>query len=231
MQDNPHEGHRRRVREEFLANGFGENTPPHKFLEMLLFYSIPRKDTNVLAHKLLERFGSLAGVLDASAEELEKIPGITENTAALLKLIVPTARKYQSDKCEIKNRYESIDDICEFLLSKYFGFNEEVFAVTSLSLNGRILGFDILSSGSPFSVAVSSRSVVETALRRNAACVIISHNHPGSSALPSSEDIQVTALLKEALAHVNVRLSDHIIIADGDYVSLAHSRGLEEIFV
>lgn len=230
MQENLHEGHRRRVKAEFLENGFKENTPPHKFLEMLLFYSIPRKDTNALAHKLIEEFGSLAGVLDAPPAELIKIPGITENTAALLKLIVPVARRYQTDKHGLKDRYESIDDICEFLLSKYFGFSEEVFAVTSLSLNGRILGFDILASGEAVSVAVSSRKVIETVLKRSASCVIISHNHPGGPALPSSEDIQVTVSLKEALSHVNVKLADHIIIADGDYVSLAHSRGFEEIF-
>lgn len=230
MSDNLHEGHRRRVKAEFLENGFSENTPPHKFLEMLLFYSIPRRDTNALAHMLLEEFGTLAGVLDAPAEELIKIPGITENTAVLLKLVVPVARKYQSDKQSAKNSYESIDEICEFLLSKYFGFNEEIFSVTSLSLNGRILGFDIISSGETNAVAVSSRKVIETVLKRGASCVIISHNHPGGPALPSGEDIQVTRALKEALSHVNVKLADHVIIADGDYVSLANSRGFEEIF-
>lgn len=230
MPENLHEGHRQRVRTEFLENGFGENTPPHKFLEMLLFYSIPRRDTNALAHKLIEEFGSLAGVLDASAEELMKIPGITENTAVLLKLIVPVARRYQADRKAAKDRYESIDDICDFLLSKYFGYSKEVFAVTSLSLSGRILGFDILASGEVSAVAFSSRKVIETVLKRNAACVIISHNHPDGPALPSSEDIEVTVALKEALAHVNVKLADHIIISDGDYVSLAHSRGFAEIF-
>ena len=111
MEESVHSGHRERVRQDFLKNGFNEDTPPHKIIEMLLFYSIPRKDTNVTAHELLNRFGSIAGIIDAPVEQLVKVPGVSMNTAALIKLIMPVARRYLSDKSANVDKYTNIDDI------------------------------------------------------------------------------------------------------------------------
>ena len=97
---NPHEKHRQRVRKEFLENGFSDATPPHKILEMLLFYSIPRKDTNEIAHALLNRFGSISGVVDATPTELMSIDGIGESSVALIKLLIPIFRQYKSGTVE-----------------------------------------------------------------------------------------------------------------------------------
>ena len=230
MEESVHSGHRERVRQDFLKNGFNEDTPPHKIIEMLLFYSIPRKDTNVTAHELLNRFGSIAGIIDAPVEQLVKVPGVSTNTAALIKLIMPVARRYLTDKSANVDKYTNIDDICRYLMSRYVGFNKEVFSVTSFSGSGRMLGFDILSTGSISEVNISTREVIETVLKRQAVCAIIAHNHPGGVAVPSKDDVDVTENIKNALNHISVRLLDHIVIAGDDYVSMAQSRIFKYLF-
>ena len=230
MEESVHSGHRERVRQDFLKNGFNEDTPPHKIIEMLLFYSIPRKDTNVTAHELLNRFGSIAGIIDAPVEQLVKVPGVSTNTAALIKLIMPVARRYLTDKSANVDKYTNIDDICRYLMSRYVGFNKEVFSVTSFSGSGRMLGFDILSTGSISEVNISTREVIETVLKRQAVCAIIAHNHPGGVAVPSKDDVDVTENIKNALNHISVRLLDQIVIAGDDYVSMAQSRIFKYLF-
>ena len=131
MADGIHDGHRKRVRKEFLENGFSESTPEHKVLEMLLFYSIPRRDTNELAHELINRFGSISAVLDASPKELMKIKGVSENTAALIKLILPVARMYTKNKKDSVLQLDDCDHLYKFLSGKYLGYNKEIFAITS----------------------------------------------------------------------------------------------------
>lgn len=230
MEENVHSGHRERVRREFLKNGFDEDTPPHKIMEMLLFYSIPRKDTNEIAHELVSRFGSIAGIIDAPVEELVKVNGVNTNTAALIKLIMPVARRYMFDKKRNTHKYSNIDEVGNYLLSRYIGYSKEVFSITSFSGSGSILGFDILSEGDVSEVSISTRTVIEAVLKRQAVCAIMAHNHPDGVAVPSDDDIAVTSNIKNALAHINVRLLDHIIIADGDYVSMAQSRLYKHIF-
>ena len=230
MEENVHSGHRERVRKEFLKNGFDEDTPPHKIMEMLLFYSIPRKDTNEIAHELVSRFGSIAGIIDAPVDELVKVNGVNTNTAALIKLIMPVARRYMFDKKRNTHKYSNIDEVGNYLLSRYMGYSKEVFSITSFSGSGSILGFDILSEGDVSEVSISTRTVIEAVLKRQAVCAIIAHNHPDGVAVPSDDDIAVTENIKNALAHINVRLLDHLIIADGDYVSMAQSRLYKQIF-
>ena len=122
MGEGVHDGHRERVKQEFLKNGFNESTPAHKIIEMLLFYSIPRKDTNEIAHELLNRFGSVSGILDAPAERLTEVKGVTLNTAALIKLIIPIARRYSLEKGTKTENYSTLDEVCRYLMQRYFGY-------------------------------------------------------------------------------------------------------------
>ena len=231
MEKCVHDGHRQRLKEEFWAKGFDENTPPHKIMEMLLFYSIPRKDTNEIAHNLINRFGgTVSGVLDASVEELVKVDGVSHHTAALIKLMVPIVRCYLTEKNEKKNVYSNLDEVCDFLVQKYISYTKEMFSVISFSGSGRKLGFDILGEGNVAEVNVSIREVVETAINRKAVSVIIAHNHPDGVAIPSQGDIAVTRKIQSALSHINIKLLDHIIIGGDDYVSLCQSRLYRDIF-
>lgn len=230
MEKGVHDGHRKRVKQEFLKNGFNESTPPHKILEMLLFYSIPRKDTNEIAHELINRFGSVSGVFEAPIEELTKVNGVSLHTASLLKLMLPIIRCYINEKGAKKISYSNIDEVCNYLVQQYIGYNKEVFSIISFGGNGRMLGFDKLSEGNVSEVNISVREVIETVLKRNAVCVIMAHNHPNGLALPSNEDIAVTRNIHSALSHINVKLIDHIIIGDDDYVSMEQSQWYRDIF-
>lgn len=232
MADNLHKGHRKRLKEEIISQDFPESTPPHKILEMLLFYGIPRKDTNVIAHELLNKFGSIRGVIQAPPEELFQVKGMTENAVALIKLIMPIARRYETEsKANLNRKFESIDAIGEFLVKKHLGYGIETFAITTFKPNGELISCDILSKGDMATVPLTTKSIVQTVLKYKAPCAIISHNHINGSAMPSMADIKMTKAVKDTLASIGVNLLDHIIIADNDFVSLAQSKDFRALFI
>lgn len=231
MANHSHEEHRKRVREEFLKVGINEATPPHKVLEMLLFFAIPRKDTNEIAHDLLDYFGgSIANVLEASPEELQEVKGIGPYAASLIALIIPLLRIYETEKQEKRLSFNNMEAVYKFLERKYFGYDKEVFAITCFNGRGEVCGFEILNKGDVASVNISTRQIIETVLHKKALCVVISHNHPNGVALPSSEDITLTQNISSALSHINVQLMDHVIFAGNDYVSMRQTNGLRYLF-
>ena len=230
MDKNPHERHRKRVRDKFLAGGFNDGTPDHEILEMVLFYSIPRRDTNELAHTLIDTFGSLSGVFKASADELMKVEGIGENSVALIKLIMEVARAYARDEKKKAAYFSSMDEIGTYLLGRYAGIKEEMFTLLSLNSAGKMLSFDEIARGDISQVAVSTRKILETVIRTGANAVVLAHNHPGGIAIPSSEDLSATEAVKNVLAHLDVKLLDHLILAEGDYVSLRQSEKFTYLF-
>ncbi len=230
MAKGVHDGHRKRVKQEFLKNGFNENTPPHKILEMLLFYSIPRGDTNVLAHNLLNEFGSITGVLNASTERLLKIKGIGPNSASLIKLTLTVLKSYMSEKGASVKRFGSNDDICEYINRKYIGFTKEIFSITSLAPNGILLGFDFLSEGTPTDISIPIRLIAEIAIKRDASSIILAHNHPNGVAFPTPEDVETTIRIKNSLKSIDISLLDHMIIGFDDYISMKQSYQYAQIF-
>ena len=226
MEKNIHNGHRERVKKKFLEQGFSDATPKHEILELILFFSVPRKDTNELAHQLLKEFGSLSGVLNAPVSELTKFPNITENTVALFKVIMEAARVYNTEGVSKNTIFTSIEEIGTYLLGRFAGVTEEQFSVVSLDNKGKFIAYDVLSKGDIRAVGVSSRKVIEVMLERRAGMVVLAHNHPGGVALPSDVDLETTKRIGEALSHIGVRLFDHIVIADGDFVSFKQSKQL-----
>ncbi len=230
MSDDLHKDHRKRVRKAFLENGFTDETPSHQILEMLLFYSIPRGDTNETAHRLLNEFGSVEGIFEADISELKRVRGIGENSAILIKLMLPLIKKYQADKIKGKPRFNNITEILGFLENRYLGIKCEMFSIMSFGNNGNMLGFDKVGEGDVSSVGVSVREIVKTVLKRNAACVIIAHNHLESYAIPSKSDIELTKTLKDTLNQMGVNLIDHVIISNDGLVSMAQSKNYRSIF-
>lgn len=229
---NPHDGHRERVRKEYLENGFSNATPPHKILELLLFYGIPRKDTNEIAHKLLDHFGSISAIFEASPKELMRVEGVGENAAVLINMLLPLFRIYESSKAVKGKNFHNMDEVCDFLMKKYMGFKKEIFAVTTFNNQGKIIAFDTMNLGDNASVGVSTRSVIEKVIERNAVSVVISHNHPTGHALPSKDDISTTQRIHNVLANMGIRLLDHIIISneDDDCISMAQTEDFQYIF-
>ncbi len=227
---NVHDGHRERVRQEFLQHGFDCNTPPHKILELLLFYCVHRADTNPIAHELVKKYGSVAAVLDAPIDELASFKGLSERSAVLLKLIMPIAQRYIYDKQEQKPTFRSLDSIGKYMLGRFLGESKEKVAVTCLDTKGSMLDFSLLGEGDFDSVGVSNRALAKKALDCNAAAVVICHNHPNGVALPSDNDVEFTKQAAVALRGIGVQLIDHIIIADTDFVSMAQSEKYGYIF-
>ncbi|MDR3310348.1 MAG: DNA repair protein RadC [Oscillospiraceae bacterium] len=220
MSGDIHSGHRNRLRETFLKNGI-DSLHDHNILELLLFYAIPRADTNKLAHELMDRFGTLADVFDAPIEQLTAVPGVGENAASLIKLIPPVSRRYQISRTSFENIITSPSGAGEFLLPHFIGERDEVVYIACLDAKGKLLACKLLFRGNVNSAGVSVRKIVETAITFNASAVILAHNHPSGIALPSAEDRATTIRIRDALAAVDVALTDHIVVADDDFISMA----------
>lgn len=229
--DNLHEGHRERVRQEFLQHGFDQNTPPHKILELLLFYSVQRADTNPIAHELIKKYGSVAAVLDAPVEELSAFKGLSERSAVLLKLIMPIAQRYIYDKREQKPTFNGLDSIGKYALGSFLGETREKVAVMCLDAKGSMLDFAFLGEGSLDSVGLSNRELVKRVLDSNATAAVLCHNHPNGIALPSDSDVLLTKQAAATLSNIGVQLIDHIVVCDTDFVSMAQSEQYGYIFV
>lgn len=217
-----HDGHRERLKQRFRKEGLDGFTDI-QVLELLLFYAIPRRDTNTLAHALLDRFGSLSQVLDANAEDLQKVPGIGENAACLLTLITQLARFYQVDAARQESYLPSLEQCGSYLAPYFFGRKQETVFLLCLDAKCKVLCCKEVGSGSVNSAAVSVRKIVETAMAANATTVVLAHNHPSGVAVPSNEDVLTTRRVAAALSAVEIRLADHIVVADGDYVSMVQS--------
>jgi len=217
-----HDGHRERMKNKLLEQGL-DVFDDHTVLELLLFYSMPRKDTNPLAHELMNKFGSLQAVFEAPAEELSKINGIGENTVTLLKLIPEVSRRYVIDRNRFDDILDSTKKAGEFLVSRYMYERDEVVYVICLDSKCGMICCKELARGVANSAAISIRKIAELALSKNATSVIIAHNHVSGLALPSIEDELTTKRIKAALETMGITLNDHIIVASDDYVSMADS--------
>ncbi|MBQ2898118.1 MAG: DNA repair protein RadC [Oscillospiraceae bacterium] len=217
-----HDGHRKRLKARFVKSGL-DDFEPHNVLELLLFYGIPRKDTNPTAHKLINRFGSLSAVFDARPEELMKVDGITENTAVLISMIPQLARKYLEDKSDAVNAISGFDDIGTYLMPKFVGRTVETIMLAALDNKNKIISCSIIAEGENDRASLSKRKVMEEAIRVGATRVVLAHNHPRGFAMPSKEDIHLTEEVYALLRTVEIELVDHIIFAEDDFVSLAAS--------
>ncbi len=220
-EKNPHIGHRQRLKNRYLKDGIDSFTP-HQALELLLFYAVPYKDTNPLAHKLLDAFGSISGVFDATQEQLRDF-GLTDNQIALMKMIPDFSRLYLTDRTSNSSKIVQMDKLCDYFISRFVGRNEEYLYLLLVDSKLKELYSGVVSRGSINTADVPIRKIVQLALEYNARYVVIAHNHPTGIALPSAHDIDTTNMLFHALHMVGIRLFDHIIVADNDAVSLANS--------
>ena len=219
-EKNIHAGHRKRVKARFREHGM-DNFAEHEVLELLLYYAVPRGDVNPLAHALMERFGTLAGVMDADMEELCRMEGVGENTALLIKLIPQFCRRYMMSRTSVGEVLNSTEKAGAYLIPRFYAKRDESVYMVCLDAKCKVLHCREISQGSVNSASVDVRKVVENALAHNATQVIIAHNHTSGVAIPSREDIETTRRLQSALKAVDIDLVDHIIVADDDFVSLA----------
>ena len=217
-----HEGHRQRMKQRFLKSDL-DSFDDLAILEFLLYYAIPRKDTNPIAHHLLDHYGSLAAVLEAPVEELQTVEGVSEHAAILLNLVPAVARQHMIRRTHLGEPLTTTTKCGEYLVPRFFGERDEV--VWLLCLDAKMVPIDcrLLFRGSVNAANISIRKVVEVALACNATFVVLAHNHTSGLALPSREDVRTTQRLRVALDAVGILLCDHIIVAGDDFVSMSDS--------
>lgn len=229
---NLHAGHRQRLRERFVEQGV-EGFHPHELLELLLSYAIPQKDTNELAHRLLDHFGGrLPQVLEADVYQLCEVKGISYHTAVLISMLLPTLRLYQKELQREMPVLTNFDAAKKFVKSQYLGITQETFLLICMDIRGRVIAVRFLATGSKIAVSVPSRRLAEEVLRFGAVRVIFAHNHPGGTSMPSSEDVMFTVTMQRFLKHLDVTLDDHIIVGDAeeDVISLKKEGFVGEAF-
>lgn len=217
-----HDGHRERVKNRFRKEGLDSFEEIH-VLELALFYCVARKDTNPLAHALLDHLGSLTQVLEAPVEELVKVPGIGENTATFITLLREISRYYRTSRAKVSRPLTSINDCGEYLLPYFLGRRDETVFLLCLDAKCNVLCCRKVGEGSVNSASVPIRRIVEMALAVNATSVVLAHNHPSGVAQPSGEDIATTGRLFIALDAVGIELTDHIVVAGDHFTSVRQS--------
>ncbi|MBR5570714.1 MAG: DNA repair protein RadC [Oscillospiraceae bacterium] len=217
-----HDGHRQRLRERFQKDGL-DNFDEINVLEILLFYIIPRQDTNEVAHRLLDRFGSLENVLDAKLEDLVTVKGISDNAATYLTLIREVSRYYQVRKADLGEPLNTVEAYCNVLVPQFLGRRNEMVYMLCLDAKSKMISCNLVGEGSINSANVPVRKIIETALAANATMVVLAHNHPGGVAIPSAEDIYSTKHLAQVLDALDILLLDHVVVADNQAVSMVSS--------
>lgn len=228
-EESLHEGHRDRMREKFRANGF-KSMSDHEVLEMILYHSIPRKDTNEIAHNLIKAFGSFTGVLEATEDQLKEVEGVTPKSAFLISMLLPILNVYSKRSTE-RIKLKNPDECGEFLKMQLLGKQKECVVLMCLSSACTVLYVGEICDGDAQNVVVNIRKIVETVLKYpKTTSVLLAHNHPGGLALPSRDDISTTIEIRKMLSAMNINLVDHIIATDEDYVSMADSDGFAYIF-
>lgn len=218
--ENLHKGHRERLKQRALEEGLDAFTE-HQALELLLFFAMPYKDTNELAHRLLASFGSFDSVLDADYHELLRVEGVGPNTATLFSLMPEFYRRYMRAKLRERPLLIERRQAGAFICSLFIGQHYESFYLICLDAHQRLLKAALLSTGTIDHVGVYPRVAVETALRYHAHSVLLAHNHPSGEPQPSHLDIQLTEGIRQAMELIGIRVRDHFIACGDHYISLS----------
>ncbi|MDR2202446.1 MAG: hypothetical protein LBP26_06815 [Clostridiales bacterium] len=224
-RENVHAGHRERVRGAVDTDPDFTTFSEHEVLEYLLFTTIPRIDTNVLAHKLIDAFGSLSGVLNANPAELVRFAGVSQTTARMLTAVIPAARKAEISRLKNNVFLDSHEAAAAYMHAFFANRNTELLYLACLDVNDRLLNMGLITSGATHYTAFDVKKIVESSCRHGASKIILAHNHPAGSLAPSSADEFVTAKAAVALSAMGILLADHIIFtSDGYYSFYMHGK-------
>ncbi len=223
-------GHRQRIRRRFLL-GEGKDMADYELLELALTMAIPRRDVKPLAKTLIKKFGSFAGVVNASQNELAAVEGVKENTITMLKLIKAAAlrtswQNLNADDAPVINSFDSLVDYCRSAMA--YGDIEE-FRIIYLNTKLRLIGEETMQKGTINSVSIHPREVIKSAMEQKAAAIIMVHNHPSGDTTPSKADIEMTKAVARACRLVNITLLDHLIISRSSCYSFAEHIDLKNL--
>ncbi len=216
-----HHGHRERMRER-VANAGASSLADHELLEMLLYYIQPRRDTNEIAHALIEECGSLSAVLEAGQDRLCRVPYVKENAALYLQLLGELSRRYavakfQPDGVAPDVVYDSLEKLATVLYPRFLGQSKELLIAVLFDARMRMVDLFTVAEGTLNAVQITARAVTQRAYQRNAAFCVLAHNHPGGIATPSQEDVRLTRDMETALDLVGVPLIEHLVFTERAY--------------
>lgn len=221
---NCHAGHRERLRHHFLVSGL-DGFSEHNVLELLLFYSVPRRDTNELAHTLIDTFGSLANVFDAPYDALLRVEGVGERTATLLKFIPALCGEYHLSRSDPKAAVRNRDEAISYLKPYFADMSREFAVLLSLDSAGRVMNVLKMKNGTVDSSSIDLNAIFFEVLSNFPAGVVLAHCHPRGLAAPSQSDIKATATLSDMLVGFGTKLCDHIIFSRDDVFCMSRMPG------
>jgi DNA repair protein RadC len=219
------EGHRQRLRDKFLEQGI-ESFTDSEIIELLLTFGTPRSDCKEAARAALARFKSLPAVLDAAPAELQQIKGVGPKNIFALQFIQGVARRYLRQRIVGKQYVHSSREVADYLIHAMRGLQHEVFTVVFLDAAHAIIDSAVVAEGTVTVNTVYPRELVKAALARNAAALVIAHNHPSGSLAPSRQDEELTRSLHLVCSFMHINLLDHLIIGSGDQVYSFADQGL-----
>jgi DNA repair protein RadC len=191
----------------------------YEVLELLLSYAIPRKDVKPLAKKLLHKFGSLKGIVDAEVSSLEKIEGVSVHTAILIKLIKEMGTLYLKEKARDKPQITCTTELLNYCKTYMGGLKDEQFCVIYLDAQNKMTDIETIQEGIVNQAVVYPRKVLENALKQKASAIIMVHNHPSGHVKPSDADIRLTKTIQETARILDIIVHDHIIIGENRFFS------------
>ena len=215
-----HEKHRERLKEKFLEFGL-DGLEDHELIELLLFYAVPRQNTNEIAHRLINEYGRLSDILEADIENLTEIKGISKHSAVLFKLILASINKYMNEQNDIVNAMLTPKNINKYIKNLFYGHTNEVAYMLLMDKDCVVKKVKKLSSGTVNAAPLYPREVVKIAVNERYPYIILAHNHPNGNAMPSQNDFKITKTIELALNFVEVRLVDHVIVSGETVISLA----------
>lgn len=213
-------GHRQRLRQRFLKSGL-DGFAEYEVVELLLTFAIPRSDVKQPAKALIQRFGTLRGILDAPVEELRTVVGIGSVAPVALKMIKAAATLYLQESAEGQESLADSSRLADFWRMRIGGLQDEVFQVAYLDSGYCLLrdGVETLEEGTIDRAAVYPRRVIESALRRGAAALVLAHNHPNRQVTPSEQDKVLTRAIVMAAETVGLKIVDHMIVSAAESFS------------
>lgn len=216
-----HDGHRERLRSKFLTSP--ASLEDHELLELLLFYVIPRCNTNELAHRLIDRFGSLHGVLDAGRPAITCVEDAGEKTALFLRIVSEVLSRYERSASDKPVLLDSYAEFGSYLKRLFVGTDNEIAFILLFDSSKKLILCKKISEGYSCGNYVSTREIAALAISNNAAGVVLAHNHPGGKAIPSSEDIISTRRLESMFNVMDIAFIDHFIVSGNDCTPILHS--------
>ncbi len=218
--NNLHEGHRDRLKNRFLREGL-DNFEPHNVLELLLFFSVPKRDTNDTAHELLNTFGGISDVFDAPPELLQKVAGIGKHTMVLLKLIPELCRRYEMDRYRPPELFDTTKKWTDFFKPKFIGRQEEVLYIAGMDDQTRFVACEAIQTGTAGAVEVPCEALMQFCMQWHVNRIMLAHNHPRGAGVPSWEDCRRTKELYQALSQLDIFLEDHVVVGrNGDAMTV-----------